>query len=55
METRAEELFAMTPVTAGMPDKARIEQSRPCARCGEPTMAGKLTSVGGGLVCRGCR
>ncbi len=54
LDTRAEDLFAMAPVTAGMPDKARIEPSTPCTRCGEPTMASKLASVGGELVCRGC-
>ena len=52
--TRAEDLFSMTPVTAGMPDKARIEPSTPCARCGEPTMASKLEMVEGAMVCRGC-
>ena len=54
LDTRAEELFSMTPVTAGMPDKARIEPSKPCARCGEPTMASKLASMDGQAVCRGC-
>ena len=54
LDTRAEDLFVMTPVTAGMPEKARIEPSRPCARCGESTMASKLASVDGAMVCRGC-
>lgn len=54
LNTRAEDLFAMTPVTEGLPDKARIEPSKPCARCGEPTMASKLESLAGDLVCRGC-
>jgi formylmethanofuran dehydrogenase subunit E len=54
LDTRAEDLFSMTPVTAGMPDKARIEPSVPCARCGEPTMSSKLASMDGRLVCRGC-
>ena len=44
LDTRAEDLFAMAPVTAGMPDKARIE----------PTMASKLASVGVVLAFRGC-
>jgi len=52
--TRAEDLFSITPVSAGMPAKARIEPSTPCARCGEPTMASKLASVEGQSVCRGC-
>ena len=54
LNTRAEDLFAITPVATGMPEKARIEPSKPCARCGEPTMASKLESVDGVLVCRGC-
>ncbi|WP_419660622.1 FwdE1: formylmethanofuran dehydrogenase, subunit epsilon [Desulfosarcina variabilis str. Montpellier] len=54
LDIRPEDLFSMTPVTAGMPDKARIEPSKPCSRCGEPTMASKLETVDGSLVCRGC-
>jgi formylmethanofuran dehydrogenase subunit E len=54
LNTRAEDLFSMTPVTAGMPDKARIEPSTPCSRCGEPTMASKLEAADGHMVCRGC-
>jgi formylmethanofuran dehydrogenase subunit E len=52
--TRAEDLFAITPVTTGIPDKARIEPSTLCSRCGEPTMTSKLETVDGALVCRGC-
>ena len=54
LDTRAEDLFSMTPVTTGLPDKARIEPSKPCSRCGEPTMSSKLETVDGELVCRGC-
>ncbi len=54
LDTRAEDLFSMSPVMAGLPDKARIEPSQPCSRCGEPTMASKLESVDGEAVCRGC-
>ena len=54
LDTRAEDLFSMTPVSVGMPDKARIEPSKLCFRCGEPTMASKLVSVDGQAVCRGC-
>jgi formylmethanofuran dehydrogenase subunit E len=54
LNTGADNLFTMTRVIAGMPDKARIEPSRPCARCGEPTMASKLETVDDVLVCRGC-
>ena len=54
LETPTDDLFSMTPVTTGMPDKARIEPSIPCARCGEPTMGSKLASVDGQAVCRAC-
>ena len=54
LDTRADDLFSLTPVAAGMPDKARIEPSTPCARCGEPTMASKLASMDGQAVCRAC-
>ena len=54
LDNRAEDLFSMTPVRTGIPVKARIEPSKPCSRCGEPTMATKLETVDGALVCRGC-
>jgi len=54
LDMSAGDLFSMTPVTAGMPEKARIAPSEPCARCGEPTMATKLEAVDGEMVCRGC-
>lgn len=54
LNMQAEDLFSMAPVTAGMPEKARIEPSKPCARCGEATMATKLEPVDGEMVCRGC-
>ncbi len=50
----ADDLFSITPVTTGMPEKARIDKSTPCSRCGEPTMHSKLENVDGALVCRGC-
>lgn len=54
LNTRSEDLFRMTPVSADIPDRARIEASRPCARCREPTMASKLEPSEEGLICRGC-
>jgi formylmethanofuran dehydrogenase subunit E len=54
LNTPADVLFSMMPVTTGMPGKARIEPSQPCSRCGEPVMASKLESVDGTMVCRGC-
>lgn len=54
LDTRAEDLFNLTAVSTGMPDKARIEPSKNCACCGEPTMSSKLVSLEGQMVCRGC-
>jgi len=54
LDTRAADLFSMTPVAVGMPDTARVEPSAPCARCGEPTMVSKLAPVDGQAICRGC-
>lgn len=49
-----EELFSIENVTIALPDKARIEPSKSCSRCGEPVMASKLEVVCGEGVCREC-
>jgi len=49
-----EDLFSVKPVHVTMPEKAKIEPSKPCAICGEPTMGSKLERVDGRHVCRGC-
>ena len=54
LDTPATDLFSITPVTEVVPDKARIDVSQPCARCGEPTMTSKLELHGDRQVCRGC-
>ncbi len=54
LNTPAEDLFTVVAVTACLPDRALIEPSLPCYRCGEPTMASKLERVEGVDVCRGC-
>lgn len=54
LEFPAEELFDFIEVTEKMPVKARIAPSKPCSRCGEPTMETKLEQLGDMLVCRGC-
>ncbi len=53
LEMPAETLFSMTPVEEEPPQKARIEPSKPCDRCGEPTMPSKMITVGDRKVCRG--
>jgi formylmethanofuran dehydrogenase subunit E len=54
LETPAEELFTITIVDMDPPPKARIEPSRPCALCGEPTMPSKMETSGGQKIRRGC-
>jgi formylmethanofuran dehydrogenase subunit E len=54
LEAGAETLFDFQEVTESMPAKARIAPSKPCAKCGEPTMETKLEFFGGEMVCRRC-
>ncbi len=54
LEAETAELFNLTPAETALPEKARIEPSAPCARCGEPTMPSKMEDVDGRKVCRGC-
>lgn len=54
LEMPEEELFTITEVTLPPPAKARIEPSKTCDRCGEPTMASKLIVAGDGRQCREC-
>ncbi len=54
LDKQPEELFTITEVIVPMPEKARIEPSIICDRCGEPVMGSKLEHVEGLRVCRGC-
>jgi formylmethanofuran dehydrogenase subunit E len=54
LNKRAEELFTIKEVIVPPPEKARIEPSVNCDRCGEPVMGSKLEPVEGERVCRGC-
>ena len=54
LETPDEAVFTLTPREEQLPPKARVEPSRACARCGEPTMPAKMETVAGEGVCRGC-
>lgn len=49
-----EDLFRATFVDEPVPERARMEPSTPCARCGEPTMPSKMVSGPSGPLCRGC-
>ncbi|MFH0821423.1 MAG: FmdE family protein [Pseudomonadota bacterium] len=54
LEKPAVELFNIESVTLEVPPKARMEPSKVCERCGEPTMASKLRTEGDSVVCRSC-
>jgi formylmethanofuran dehydrogenase subunit E len=54
LEKPEEDLLTVKPVNLSLPPKARIEPSKPCARCGEPTMASKLSKVEDLEICREC-
>jgi formylmethanofuran dehydrogenase subunit E len=54
LETALENLLTITPTTISLPPKARIEPSKQCSCCGEPTMQSKLERVQGAELCRGC-
>ena len=47
-------LFAMKEVSPAVPPKAKIEPSKPCQICGEPTMGSKIQNHDGKEVCRSC-
>jgi formylmethanofuran dehydrogenase subunit E len=54
LQAPVDELFTVTQVSDAIPDKARIERSQPCDRCGEPTMPSRLVESGGQRLCCGC-
>lgn len=54
LDRQPEEIFSVTELDIPIPDKARIEPSINCARCGEPTMSTKMETIDGEKICRGC-
>lgn len=54
LEKPLEELFHIADPKMPLPSRARIEPSIFCDRCGEPTMASKLTEKNGKRLCRDC-
>jgi formylmethanofuran dehydrogenase subunit E len=54
LEKPLKELFYIQTVNPPIPPKARMEPSRPCSHCGEPTMGSKLERVQGTEVCKDC-
>jgi formylmethanofuran dehydrogenase subunit E len=54
MEKPLPDLFSMQEVAPGIPPKAKIEPSKPCQICGEPTMGSKMQTYQGKEICRSC-
>lgn len=54
MEKTSEALFDIRKTHEKLPPKAKIEASKPCDRCEEPTMATKLTAQDGMKLCGEC-
>jgi formylmethanofuran dehydrogenase subunit E len=54
LDMPVDRLFSKRLVDIALPPKAKIEPSIPCGKCGEPTMASKLTEQGGQKLCGDC-
>jgi len=54
LEMPLEALFKIEPTSVAIPEKARVEPSKLCDLCGEPTMGSKLNTENDRLVCRDC-
>lgn len=48
------ELFHVEKLMGSVPERARMEPSKPCAQCGEPTMPSKMVKVAEKAVCGAC-
>ena len=49
-----DEIFSIEPAQRPLPEKARIEPSILCDRCGEPTMSTRVVEKGGLRLCLDC-
>ncbi|MGO9571139.1 MAG: FmdE family protein [Desulfomonilaceae bacterium] len=54
LEADPDKLFKIESVEIELPLKAKIEPSKVCDSCGEPTMASKLEQRGASRLCRSC-
>ncbi len=54
LEKSPESIFKIENTRVDLPPKARIEPSKPCAKCGEPAMPSKMELSDGALICRCC-
>jgi len=55
LEKPINSLFNVKEVNIELPPKAKIEPSKSCERCGEPTMASRLSKVNELMLCRSCQ
>lgn len=54
LEKPVEEIFDFNEAQFKLPDKAQIQPSIPCSRCGELTMESKLINKNGLQLCKAC-
>ncbi len=54
MEKDEGTLFDVRKIHEALPAKAKVEPSKPCDQCGEPTMGTKLREHDGRMLCGGC-
>ena len=54
LDIPAETLFTIQDVDAGIPERARIFRSVPCAKCGEMTAESRIRVEDGKFVCYAC-
>jgi formylmethanofuran dehydrogenase subunit E len=54
LEAPEDELLAIERIAEPLPERAALHESRPCAACGQPTMATRLRQVGGRELCIPC-
>ena len=54
LELDPDDLFTVTPVEGGPPQRARIHASAPCSACGENVMETRIRRFGGQDYCQPC-
>ncbi len=54
LEMPPESLFMIQQANLSLPPKAKIDVSKPCTFCGEPTMSSKLVPFEDKEICRAC-
>lgn len=54
LQMNPQELFDIERIEIKLPERAKIERSKPCSICGEPTQESKLVKKEGREICKGC-